>query len=336
MQNGIVVAGYLGVDVLKEVTGFPQAHELDDIESVTLALGGLVNNCGRSLALLDPNLPVRACGRIGTDGYGDELLRQLGKYKNIDTSMLLREGQTAFSDVLSNIHTRERAFLTFMGASAEFSERHVPIDELDCKIFHVGYVLLLKSLDEPDEEFGTKMARLMKLVQERGIWTSVDVITNASGRHKDLMPPAMKYADILCINEHEAAASIGIRLRDGDDRLILENIPKALARFKELGVRRWAAIHAPEGGFGLDEHGKYHVVPGAIVPKEFIAGTVGAGDAFASGLLLGAYRDRPMDEALEYAIAAAVSSLSKGDASEGVLELGDALKLLGTFERRRF
>jgi sugar/nucleoside kinase (ribokinase family) len=146
----------------------------------------------------------------------------------------------------------------------------------------------------------------------------------------------MKYADILCINEHEAAASTGIRLRDQDERLILENIPKALHRFKELGVRRWAAIHAPEGGLGLDENDTYHVVPGAVVPKEFIAGTVGAGDAFASGLLLGAYRDRPMEEALEYAIAAAVTSLSKADASEGVLELAEALKLLGTFERRAF
>ncbi len=336
MQNGIVVAGYIGVDVLKEVSGFPQAHDLCAVKSVDVTLGGLVSNCGRSLALLDPELPVKTCGLIGTDGYGDEVLKQLGKYKNIDTSLLSREGQTAFSDVLSNIHTRERAFLTFMGASAKFSERHVPVDALDCKIFHAGYILLLDALDERDEEYGTRMARLMKHVQERGILTSVDVITDATGRHKEMMPPAMKYADILCINEHEGAAATGIPLRGEDGALLMENMPKVLRRFKEMGVRRWAAIHAPEVGCGLDENDKYHIVPGAVVPKSFIGGTVGAGDAFTSGLLLGAYRDQPMDVALEYAIASAVSSLSKADASEGVLPLQDALKQLRTFKRQAF
>ncbi len=75
--------------------------------------------------------------------------------------------------------------------------------------------------------------------------------------------------------------------------------------------------------------------PAPSFPKEFIAGTVGAGDAFASGLLLGAYRDRPMEEALEYAIAAAVTSLSKGDASEGGRSFNEALKLLGTLREGR-
>ena len=92
MRNGIVVAGYLGVDVLKEITGFPGPHDLVNIESVGLALGGLVSNCARDLALLDPELPVYACGRIGDDAYGRELAQGLGKYKNIDLSLLKRGG----------------------------------------------------------------------------------------------------------------------------------------------------------------------------------------------------------------------------------------------------
>ena len=60
MRNGIVVAGYLGVDVLKEITGFPGPHDLVNIESVGLALGGLVSNCARDLALLDADYRVEA------------------------------------------------------------------------------------------------------------------------------------------------------------------------------------------------------------------------------------------------------------------------------------
>ena len=333
MRNGIVVAGYAGVDVLKEITGFPGPHDLVNIESVSLSLGGLVSNCARDLALLDPQLPVYACGRIGNDGYGDEVIKGLGHYKNIDTSLLRREGQTAFSDVLSNIQTRERAFLTFTGACAQFCEEDVPVEKLPCKIFHAGYVLLLDALDQPDAECGTKMARLLKRVQEQGILTSVDMVTTAERERMRLVVPAIRYTDILCLNEHESEIAAGIPLRDENDALVYENIPKVLRRFRELGARKWAVIHAPEGGFGLDEKGEYHAVAGAVVPKEYIGGTVGAGDAFTSGILLGAHRDSTLEEALTYATAAAVASLRNGDASEGVLPLEEALKLLATFPR---
>lgn len=333
MRNGIVVAGYVGVDVLKEITGFPGPHDLVNIESVSLSLGGLVSNCARDLALLDPQLPVYACGRIGNDGYGDEVLKGLGKYKNIDLSLLKRGGQTAFSDVLSNIQTRERAFLTFAGDCARFCEDDVPLDDLPGKIFHAGYILILDALDQPDAECGTKMARLLKRVQEKGVLTSVDMVTSAERERMRMLIPAIRYTDILCVNEHEGEIAAGIPLRDENDALIYENIPKALSRFKELGARKWAVIHAPEGGFGIDEKGGYHAVPGAVVPKAYIGGTVGAGDAFTSGILLGAHRDSSLEEALTYATAAAVASLRTGDASEGVPTLDEALALLKTFPR---
>ena len=333
MRNGIVVAGHACVDVHKEVAGFPGPHDLCNIEKVSISLGGLVSNCGRDLARLDPELPVYACARIGVDGYGDEVLKGLSKYKNIDTSMIRREGLTSFTDVLSNIHTRERAFLTFAGACAHFCEEDVPVASLPGKIFHIGYVLLLDALDGPDEECGTKMARLLKHVQEQGLLTSVDMVTAAERERMRLLVPAIRYADILCVNEHECEIAAGVPLRDENDALIYDNIPRALARIKELGARKWAVIHAPEGGFGIDEEGQYHAVPGAIVPREYIGGTVGAGDAFTAGVLLGAHRDSTLEEALTYATASAVASLRKSDASEGVLPLEECLKLLAGFPR---
>lgn len=336
MKNGIAVAGHICVDVVKEIANFPQAHGMAEILSTQLTLGGVVNNCGRSLARLDPGLPVKMCALIGEDGYGDELLKRLKKYPNLDTSRILRSGQTAFTDVLSNIHTRERAFLPFTGAAARFCEEHVDVEHLDCAIFHIGYILLMDALDAPDEEYGTHMARLLHAVQERGILTSVDAVTQDTDRYKQLMPAALRYADFVCLNEHEAASTTDIPLRNAQDQLILENMPRALAALKAMGVRRWVAVHAPEGGFGLDENGEYHAIPGAVVETSFIGGTVGAGDAFAAGLLLGAYRERPMDEALEYAIAASVSSLRDADASEGVLPLEEGLELIRSLPRRKF
>ena len=271
MRNGIVVAGYAGVDVLKEITGFPGPHDLVNIESVSLSLGGLVSNCARDLALLDPQLPVYACGRIGNDGYGDEVVKGLSAYKNIDTSLLRREGQTAFSDVLSNIQTRERAFLTFAGACAQFCEEDVPVEKLSCKIFHAGYVLLLDALDQPDAECGTKMARLLKRVQEQGILTSVDMVTTAERERMRLVVPAIRYTDILCLNEHESEIAAGIPLRDENDALIYENIPKVLRRFRELGARKWAVIHAPEAALASMKRASTTPWPAPSCPRNISA-----------------------------------------------------------------
>ncbi len=37
------------------------------------------------------------------------------------------------------------------------------------KIFHLGYLLLLDSLDMPDDEFGTRSARLLAQMRDQGM-----------------------------------------------------------------------------------------------------------------------------------------------------------------------
>lgn len=41
------------------------------------------------------------------------------------------------------------------------------------KIFHLGYLLLLDSLDMPDEEYGTRSARLLAQMRDNGFETSL-------------------------------------------------------------------------------------------------------------------------------------------------------------------
>ncbi len=84
---------------------------------------------------------------------------------------------------------------------------------------------------------------------------------------------------------------------------------------KALGVRRWAVIHAPEGGFGIDEVGGYVEIPSLSLPDGFIAGTVGAGDAFCAGVLLGAHDGESLSDAIEDGVAAAACSLRSAGAS---------------------
>ena len=178
------------------------------------------------------------------------------------------------------------------------------------------------------------MARLLSKIRDAGILTSVDAVTDATGRHKHLMPAAMKYTDIMCVNEHEASAGLDMNLLLPDGSLNEELMPAALQKMKKLGVKKWAIIHAPECAWGIDENGDILRSPGALLPDDFIKGTVGAGDAFVSGLLIGAQEGLNMPAAIEYGTAAAVTSLSQPGGSEGILPIPQALELLKKFPRR--
>ena len=327
MNKGIAVAGDMVMDIIKLIDQFPQRHELIHIEEKAYSIGGAVNNTGRDLAALDPQMPVRLVGMIGTDGEGDEMLRQLAQYPNIDTSRVLRQGQTSFTDVLTEKESRARTFLFYGGANDVFDCRHVDVDHLDCGLFHIGYILLLAAMDKEDEQYGTRMARLLHDVQARGIKTSVDVVSEVGDRYKRLVPPALKYADYFIVNEIEAGKTVGIELRDQEENLLVERIPLVLKRLRELGVKEWAVIHAPEGGFGLDRTGNYVKLGSLDLPKGFIVGTVGAGDAFCAGVLHAAYKGETLEQGIRDGIAAAALSLSAAGASEAMRPIDEVRAL---------
>ncbi len=334
MRNGVAVAGNIILDVLKDLDSFPVRHQLVKVLEKRFSLGGAVSNVARDLARLDPNLPVDAVGAIGLDGEGDLIVKELSAYKNISLEHVKREGQTSFTDVLNEPETRARTFLVFGGAGDTFDVDDVPLDSLNCKILHAGYILLLAALDAPDPEYGTRMARLLHDAQKKGILTSVDVVSEVGDRYKKIVPPALRYTDYFIVNEIEAGKTVGVNLRGENDELLIDRIPEVLMKLKALGVRRWAVIHAPEGGFGIDEAGNYVEVPSLLLPKGFIVGTVGAGDAFCAGALLGAHNGETLRQAIEDGIAAAACSLSAAGASEGVVPLAEARALAATLPRQ--
>ncbi len=335
MNGSIVVAGYADVDIIKTIDNFPDRHGLVSVLDIKRALGGAACNCTLDLARLDPALTVRPLAVVGDDEYGAFVFSEYEKCKNIDTSLIVRAGRTAFTDVLDEAKTRVRTFLVFRGANATFDVDTVDVTALaDCAVFHIGYICLLDALDQLDPEYGTRMARLLKKVQDAGIMTSVDAIYDSTGRHETLMPAAMKYADIMCVNEHEAGATFGVHLRGKDDQLREDLLPGVLREFRKNGCRKWAVIHAPESAWGIDESNEIVRVPGALLPEGFIKGAVGSGDAFVSGLLLGARAGIPLAAAMEDGIAAAITSLTAPGASDGVLPIPEARALLKTLARR--
>ena len=335
MGKGICVAGNMIVDIMYPIAGYPNRGELVHIyDGISKSVGGAVCNVIVDLAKMDPEMPLFASGRVGKDPEGELILEILGRHKNIDLQNVLVDGISAFTAVMSDQVTNERTFFTYLGANARYVEEDIDWDKIDADIFHIGYILLLNALDQPDDEYGTKMARLLCNAQKRGLKTSIDVVSEASDRFTRLVPPALKYTDYCIINEIEAGQTTGIALRDENDNLLKDKIPEVLKRMKEMGVSTWAVIHCPEGGYGLDENNEFISLNSLKLPEGYIKGSVGAGDAFCAGVLYGAEKGLTLAQAIDMGIGSAAASLSEPGSTEGMRPASEVLKLLEMYPRR--
>lgn len=316
------------VDLLYPVMGFAKPGELSNIcGDVSRSTGGVVCNNIMDLASLDPEVPLVALGRVGDDAEGAYVMEKLRAFKNIDLQHVKVGGTTAFSLVLADEITKQRTFYECSGVNGSFCEEDIPWDKLNVDMLHIGYILLLDALDQEDSQYGTKMAKLLHTAQEHGIKTSIDVVSETGERFRKLVCPALRYTDYCVINEVEASATTGIALRGEDGTLLKENFPAALRKLKEMGVSTWAVIHCPEVGMGLDENDNLVEVPSLKLPKGWIAGTVGAGDAFCSGVTYAAWKGEDLKSAIELGTASAVCSLSQPGSTEGMRTEAEARAL---------
>ena len=275
-------------------------------------------NVGIDIKKIDGDVPVYACGKVGKDDEGVFVINTLSQ-NGLDVSELKTEPNfgTSFTDVMS-VAGGERTFFTYAGASAQFGIADVNFD-LPVKMLHLGYFLLLDKVDNGD---GLK---ILKAAKERGIKTSIDLVSENTDRYS-LVAPCLEYTDNLIINEIEAGKLAGI----SPER---KNIRKIAETLKEKGVKERVIIHLPEFGACLSENG-YMEIPSLSLPKGYVKGSTGAGDAFCAGALYGIYKDFSDKQILEFASQVAAVSLRAADSVSGLCGYKEITEFCSQFKRR--
>ncbi len=316
---GITVAGNVLTDIVKTVDAYPQSGMLANISSVSRAVGGCVPNTAIDLAKIDPSLPISALGRVGDDAYGQYVIGEMQKY-GIDTSgvSVSPDAPTSFSDVMS-MPSGERTFFHARGANAQFSPAHIDVDALQCRMLHIGYILLLDVFDAPDAEYGTVMARFLHDVQARGIKTSVDAVSDSTGKFAEKIKPALRYCDYVIVNEIECCSIWGLNPYGAEGNPDLVTIERAMRLTMDCGVREKVIVHCKKAGFCLSADSSFTVMPSVAIPRSCIKGSVGAGDAFCAGTLYGIYHNFSDAEMLTFAACAAASNLFAENSVDGML-----------------
>lgn len=311
-KTGIAVAGTILVDKINQIAAYPASGELTKILSVSRAVGGAVPNVGIDIKRVDPSIPVKAVGKIGKDSEGDFLVDTL-ENNGVDTALMVRgDKPTSFTDVMS-IVGGQRTFFTYPGACADFGFEDVDFENLDVKMLHLGYFLLLDKVDNGDGE------KILKAAQEKGIKTSIDLVSENSDRYH-IVKSCLKYVDNVIINELEAGMIAGIEP-------CRENLEKIARAIKDMGVSERVIIHMPETGVCLSDNGFFEL-PSWELPEGFIKGKTGAGDAFCAGALIGIYRGLDEMGILTLAQKTATASLSAADAIGGMVSEAEIDEML--------
>ncbi len=326
--RGLIAGGNWIIDQVKIIDVFPQREHLANIHSQSQGTGGAPYNVLIDLAHCGAPFPLFAAGLVGKDTFGNIILEDCKKNK-IDTRFLQStdKAATSYTDVMTEKGNGRRTFFHNRGANALWRGEGVDFARTKAKIFHLGYLLLLDALDEPDAKFGTKAARLLSAAQEAGLKTSVDVVSEDGDRYKTVISPALKYVDYLVINELEAGRIAGFKTRGADGKLDTVALRHAAGSLLQLGVRELVVIHFPEGGFARTRKGEDFWQSSVKLPAKLIVGTAGAGDAFAAGVLLGLHEEWDLPRCLQTGTCLATACLTDPTCTQGIKSLNAALAL---------
>lgn len=331
-RRGLLAGGNWVIDQVKLIDVYPQPEHLGNIRGQSQGTGGAPFNVLVDLAKSGAPFPLFAAGLVGQDALGRHILQTCKRHKiNVAHLKTTPKAPTSFTDVMTEQRTGRRTFFHARGANALWKGDDLDFKKIKARIFHLGYLLLLDSLDLPDPKFGTKAARLLAAAQAAGLKTSVDVVSEDSDRFAKLVNPALKHVDYCILNEIEAGKTTGFRVREPSGKLDTVALRHAAGALLQQGVRELVVVHFPEGAFARTRKGEDFWQSSLKLPPNWIAGTTGAGDAFCAGVLYGLHEHWPLKQSLLTGVCMAAACLSDATGTDGVKALPSSLNLSRKF-----
>ncbi|MEX0285791.1 MAG: ribokinase [Paracoccaceae bacterium] len=276
----ILVAGSLHLDVIVNAPALPRLDETLMGQDVTYAFGGKGGN--QALAAARMGGAVALAGRVGTDGFGDQILRTL-RDADIDYTQVHRDPGASGMSVAIVDQNGDYGAVVVSAAN-----QHVQAEEITLP---KGTALLLLQNELP--------AAVNRALAVRAQAQGTRVIWNAAPARHD--PELLANTDLLIVNRVEAADMTG--LETPQDQAV------ALARSCPVVVTL--------GGDGLTYAGPdpVHLPAQAVTPIS----THGAGDAFTGALAAQLAGGQEIPDALVFAQTAAALHVSLPVAQRGTV-----------------
>jgi len=303
----VLCLGIFVADVLaKPIEKVPERGRLELFDEMELHTGGCANNTAIGLARLV--ISSGAMGKIGNDGFGDFILRNLNE-NGVNTKGMVRaiDANTSFTFVMI-APDGERSFLHYIGANATLRDEDISFDLIkECKILHVAGSFLLPGFD------GVPTARVLQKARELGITTSLDTAWDSKGNWLKLLEPCLSHLDIFLPSIEEAKMITNLEE------------PREIADFLlDYGIKIV--------GLKMGVEGSYVRTPNAEIRypayKVETVDATGAGDAFVAGFLAGYIMGWDLEKTTKLANATGAACVTAIGCTAGIKSLDETMKIV--------
>jgi sugar/nucleoside kinase (ribokinase family) len=291
-------------DVLaRPVEQIPEGQGGALLEEIRITAAGSAG--GTALTLAKLGAEVQSAGAIGTDAFGDVLVRLL-EDGGVDPGLLVRRTDVQTSATVLPIRPNgERPALHVIGANATYGPDDAPWDAIAAAThLHLG---------APEFMGGEAAAKILSFAREHGVVTSADILApgEQAAQIVDWIAPAFEHLDYLLPNDEQVLALSGEDDLEAGARALLGR-----------GVGCVAATAGADGAVVVSTQGSERV---PAFPVE-VVDTTGCGDAFSAGFLRGRSLDRSLRDSAVLGCAAAglVAEGLGSDHGDFDLEAADA------------
>ena len=311
-RNGFVTGGTWCVDYNMTLPHWPREETATRILSGSRQGGGSGCNFAVDMRRLAPEIPVSTIALCGDDSDG-ALLRAIAQEHGIDARFHVDPAVQTHRTMAFTARDNGRRTHLFQAESSD----HLTPDHFDFRdsrafMLHLGLPGTHALMDTPWRGDANGWVSVLRKARDAGLRTNLEVMTIERDALQALVLPCLRHLDYLVVNDYEIGALTGIEtLPDG--ATLVPAVLRAARRALELGAMSLVVVHFPQGAVAVTRDGTVASQPSALVPKSAVAGTNGAGDAFAAGFFCGLYRGRDLGECLTYAHSSAAASLRSVD-----------------------
>jgi ribokinase len=250
--------------------------------------GGKGNN--QSVAASRLGAPTKFVGRVGTDGFGEQVLQIVGEQK-VDLSQVMKDPENGTGiAVICVDQNAENSIIIISGVNFALDDSDVARAS---SVMDDAKVLMLQ-LEVPLDAC-LKAAQAAKEKGVQVVWDPAPAVP--------LPDEAFKLMDFVTPNETETEILVGFKPENAKDA------SKAAKLFLEKGVGTAVIKMGAKGVYYENKDESGFIPPYKVNPID----TVAAGDAFNAGLAVAISEGKPLAEAVRWGAAAgAIATTRKG------------------------
>ncbi|QBD83588.1 ribokinase [Ktedonosporobacter rubrisoli] len=297
----MLVVGSLNMDQVVRVPHLPALGEtLLGAGSLKLVPGGKGANQAVAIARLGAEVTI--AGRVGTDPFGDRLLKAL-QAAQIDTGQIVLDEQEASGVAFIFLAPDgNNSIVVAAGANMRLGQDQAQLERIFAEI-RTAKALVLQ-LEIPLET--------VKLLTSVAHEAHIPVILNLAPA-QPLPQATLQQVSVLVLNETEASLLSGQRVDSTEDARIVATV------LHEHGIASVVITLGARGAILVttDESGKPHSIY-QEAPKVKVVDTTAAGDCFVGALAVALTEGQTPEEALRFAVYASALKVTRFGAQSGL------------------